>query len=83
MLRSSSNAHSVLKEWVQEVCRSARLVDTSPECSLPFAPRAQFFGSLPDVGGLLEQEPEATDVEQVQRFACTRGERRKRQSVIR
>jgi hypothetical protein len=30
---------------------------------------SQLFGALPDVGGLLEQEPAAPDVEQVQRLA--------------
>ena len=47
----------------------SRLVDTCPECSLPVASRVQLFGTLPDVGGLLEQEPAAPDVEQVQRLA--------------
>jgi hypothetical protein len=47
----------------------SRLVDTCPECRLPVACRVQLFGALPDVGGLLEQEPAATDVEQVQRLA--------------
>jgi hypothetical protein len=47
----------------------SRLVDTCPECRLPVASRVQLFGALPDVGGLLEQEPAAPDVEQVQRLA--------------
>jgi formylmethanofuran dehydrogenase subunit D len=47
----------------------SRLVDTCPECRLPVASRVQLFGALPDVGGLLEQEPAAPDVEQVQRIA--------------
>ena len=45
----------------------SRSVDTCPECRLPVASRVQLFGALPDVGGLLEQEP--PDVEQVQRLA--------------
>jgi hypothetical protein len=36
---------------------------------LPVASRVQLFGSLTDVGGLLEQEPAAPDVEQSQRLA--------------
>jgi hypothetical protein len=48
---------------------ASRLVDTCPECRLPVASRVQLFGALPDVGGLPEQEPEAPDVEQVQRLA--------------
>jgi hypothetical protein len=47
----------------------SRSVDTCPECRLPVASRVQLFGALPDVGGLLEQEPAAPDVEQVQRLA--------------
>ncbi len=43
------------------------LVDTCPECRLPVASRVQLFGALPDVGGLLEQEP-AAQVGQVQRL---------------
>jgi hypothetical protein len=45
------------------------LVDTCPECRLPVASRVQLFGALPDVGALLEKEPAAPDVEQVQRLA--------------
>jgi hypothetical protein len=47
----------------------SRLVDTCPECRLPVASRVQLFGTLPDVGGLLEHEPAAPDVEQVQWLA--------------
>jgi hypothetical protein len=47
----------------------SRLVDACPECRLPVASQVQLFGALPDVGGLLEQEPAAPDVEQVQRLA--------------
>jgi hypothetical protein len=47
----------------------SRLVDTCPECRLPVASRVQLFGALPDVGGLLEQEPATPDVEQVQMLA--------------
>ena len=39
-------------------------VDTCPDCRLPVASRVQLFGALPDVGGLLEQEPGAPDVGQ-------------------
>jgi hypothetical protein len=45
------------------------LVDTCPECRLPVASRVQLFGALPDIGGLLAQEPAAPDVEQAQRLA--------------
>ena len=34
-------------------------VDTCPECRLPVASRVQLFGALPDVGGIIEQEPPA------------------------
>ncbi len=47
----------------------SRSVDTCPECRLPVASRVQLYGALPDVGGLLQQEPAAPDVEQVQRLA--------------
>ena len=45
------------------------MVDACPECRLPVASRVQLFGALPDVGGLLEQEPAAPGAEQVQRLA--------------
>ncbi len=45
------------------------MVDTCPECRLPIASRVQLFGALPDVGGLLEKEPAAPEVEQAQRLA--------------
>jgi hypothetical protein len=48
----------------------SRLVDTCPECRLPVASRVQLFGALPDVGGLLEQEPAAPDVGRVQGLAA-------------
>ena len=48
----------------------SRSVDTCPECRLPVTTRVQLFGTLPDVGGLLEQEPAAPDVEQVQRLVA-------------
>jgi hypothetical protein len=52
----------------------SRLVDTCPECRLPVTTRVQLFGTLPDVGGLLEQEPAAPDVGQVQRLAAENAE---------
>ena len=39
------------------------------------------FGALPDVGGLLEQEPAAPDVEQVQRLASEMPRPRWRRSA--
>ena len=48
---------------------ASRLVDTCPECRLPVTARVLLFGALPDVGGLLEQEPAVYDVEQVERDA--------------
>ena len=82
-LRSPSNARSALKSLTKPRCVSfscghtycnrptcgSRLVDTCPECRLPVASRVQLFGALPDVGGLLEKEPAAPEVEQAQRLA--------------
>ncbi len=48
---------------------ASRSVDKCPECRLPVITRVQLFGALPDVGGLLEQEPGVPDLEQVQRLA--------------
>jgi hypothetical protein len=44
---------------------ASRSVETCPECRQPVTTRVELFGALPDVGGLLQQEPEG-DVEQTQ-----------------
>ncbi len=49
---------------------ASRSVDTCPEYRLSVATRVQLFGSLPDVGGFLEQEPAVSDVGQVQGLAA-------------
>ena len=45
-----------------------RSVDTCPECRLPVTVRVQLFGTLPDIGGLLETA--VTDAQQKQRSAA-------------
>jgi hypothetical protein len=47
----------------------SRSVDIFPECRFPVATRVQLFGTLPDIGGLLDQEPAIPDVKQVQNLA--------------
>jgi hypothetical protein len=47
----------------------SRSVDIFPECRFPVATRVHLFGALPDIGGLLEQDPAVPDVKQVQNLA--------------
>jgi Ran GTPase-activating protein (RanGAP) involved in mRNA processing and transport len=44
-------------------------VDTCPECRLTVTARVKLFGALPDVGGLVNQEPAVPDLDQVQKLA--------------
>jgi hypothetical protein len=49
-LRRSQPSAWLYRSHIRATCGS-HLVDTCPECKLPFASRVQLFGTLPDVGG--------------------------------